>query len=97
MTLLQLPHYVETNHLQKLQPIRRNYNPSEKTQSTVLIEEKEKKQNPTADGKRAAKTQTGQKNPNKQQNPKTLPLKHRAARFLQKPSQTRLQTGRSRE
>jgi hypothetical protein len=26
-----------------VEPIRRNYNPSEKTQSTVLIEEKEKK------------------------------------------------------
>jgi hypothetical protein len=35
----------------------------EKTQSMVLIEEKEKKQNRMADGKRATKTQTGQQNP----------------------------------
>jgi hypothetical protein len=34
-----------------------------KTQSTVLIEEKEKKQNRMADGKRAANTQTGQQKP----------------------------------
>ncbi|KAE7997759.1 hypothetical protein FH972_002363 [Carpinus fangiana] len=31
---------------------------TEKTQSTVLIEENEKKQNRMADGKRATKTQT---------------------------------------
>jgi hypothetical protein len=36
---------------------------TQSTQSTVLIEEKEKKLNRMADGKRATKTQTGRQKP----------------------------------